>query len=337
WRLQLALGTLTAKNVQARLATERFDVLFSAYSIHALHGVRPPSDIVTVFTTDATPSTYRESLVGASFGSYFRASRFIDPLIKRAEIATLERADLWLWPSDWLRTKVRDVLGLADDARSLTVPWGANVEWLDAPEHYGTLSPDEPVRLLLVGRDWYAKGGPLTYATFRALRNLGIDTRLDVVGCRPEGIEGDGVTVHGLLDRRDPEQNERLISLYRDSHFLVMPSMESYGFAFCEASAFGLPSLCYRVGGVPIREGINGHAVPYPSTPEAFVQHILAYCRSPRQYDALRRSTRREYEEHLNWDAWGRRTDELIREVLARRGARSSHEHAGRATADSGT
>jgi glycosyltransferase involved in cell wall biosynthesis len=102
--------------------------------------------------------------------------------------------------------------------------------------------------------------------------------------------------------------------LLAQAHFLVQPSFESYGFAFCEASAYGLPSLGLRIGGVPIVEGVNGHALPAGSTAQDFTRLIKTYLDAPDDYARLRETARTEFEEHLNWDAWGRRVKARLRD-----------------------
>ncbi|MBV6636473.1 MAG: glycosyltransferase, partial [Mameliella sp.] len=103
------------------------------------------------------------------------------------------------------------------------------------------------------------------------------------------------------------------------THFMVMPSFESYGFAFCEAAAHGLPALCLRVGGVPVRDGITGHALPPGAEAADFARNILSYLDAPDSYARLSRAARAEYEARLNWDAWGRRTATLLHEAVARK------------------
>jgi glycosyltransferase involved in cell wall biosynthesis len=98
-----------------------------------------------------------------------------------------------------------------------------------------------------------------------------------------------------------------------------MPSFESYGFAFCEAAAYGLPALCLRVGGVPVRDGITGHALPPGSGVEQFAARIFDYLDAPERYAQLSASARSEYENRLNWDAWGAQTAQLLREAVARK------------------
>ncbi|SHJ03284.1 glycosyltransferase family 4 protein [Wenxinia saemankumensis] len=320
WRARLAAGGLAAAPVNRALRAGRFDAVFCPYAFHALLGVRPPPGTVSVHTSDATPAIYRDSEVGRHFGSYLRASRLLDPLIEAAERRVFRSTDLLLWPSRWLAEAATARYGL-DPGRSLHVPWGANVPDpgpAEDPPRLGT----GPTRLLIVGRQWEAKGGPLVLRILQRLRAEGADVRLDVVGCDPpDARAAPGVTVHGHLDKADPAQFADFTRLFRSAHFLVMPSFESYGFAFCEASAYGLPSLCYDVGGVPVREGRNGHALPADARAADFAARVTAYLADPAAYDALRLSSRREYETRLNWTAWADRTLTLIRAAAATRAA----------------
>lgn len=312
WRLHLALAPLIARRVRRALSEDRYDVLFGAYAFHALARVTPPYPMVMAYTSDATPTIYKQSEIGQSFGSWFKPSRLIDPLIERAEARCFSELDLALWPSDWLRDAANARYGLSPE-RSLTVPWGANVSDPGPMPPVEPLTVDGPVEILLVGRDWTAKGGWTTAETVACLRAEGIDARLTVVGCTPPPeIDTEGLTVHPYLDKSKPDDLARFHYCFRKAHFLLMPSMESYGFAFCEASAYGLPSLCLNVGGVPVWDGVNGHALPFGAGAEEFAAIIRRYLDAPERHTALRASARALYEEQLNWDAWGRRVGGLL-------------------------
>ena len=129
------------------------------------------------------------------------------------------------------------------------------------------------------------------------------------------------MTVIGPLTKTVPEDMAKFECALRTAHFVMQPSFESYGFAFCEASAYGLPSLCLRVGGVPVRDGVNGHALPIGSGSVEFADKVIRYTADPAGYAALRLSARAEYEQHLNWDAWGTQVSALLSERVARIGA----------------
>lgn len=307
WRAHLMLARMIAKGVEAELRAGQYDALFCAYSFHSLVGLRLPYPMLRVFTSDATPTIYKKSEVGAAFGSYLKLSRLVDPLVQKAERAVLQSCDLLLWPSAWLKSEADRLYDLMPE-HSLIVPWGANIEDPGPPAPVA-LRRHGPIRLLVLGRDWEAKGGPLAFETMQRLRVAGHDARLTVVGCiPPETHRTEHVTVHGHLDKSIPEESALLTDCLGTAHFMVMPSLESYGFAFCEASAHGLPSLCLEVGGVPVRDGVNGHTLTPDKRAEDFAALIMAYIDAPETYDVLRQTTRKEYETRLNWRVWGATT-----------------------------
>ncbi|WGW04447.1 glycosyltransferase family 4 protein [Tropicibacter oceani] len=320
WRIHLLLAPLIARKVRAELARGQYDVLFCAYSFQSLCRVRPPYPLVSVYTSDATQTTYRASEIGAYHKTYLRIGRLMDGWVERCEKRTFSNTDLLLWPSKWQKDLADTRYGLTAD-HSILVPWGANLA-KPAPRITPTeISRDKPVRLLLIGRDWFAKGGPVAFDTMKLLRAQGIDARLTVIGCQPPPFHlNEFVKVYKQLDKAIPEQLAQFERELDNAHFLVQPSMESYGFAFCEASAHGLPSLCLRVGGVPIREGINGHALPMGSGPDAFAAKVQHYLDHPDAYVALTLTARQEYRERLNWDTWGETVAALLNQTIQARG-----------------
>lgn len=313
WRLHLALSRLIGRKVARALKKDHYDVVLGTYAMQCMAGLKAPYPIVKAFISDATQTIYKRSEVGAAFGSYLRIGRFLDPWVTWMERKTYSAMDHLFWPTSWLNEAAVPLYGL-DPSRSHVVPWGGNIVSPPSETTPLEIAAGEPVQLLLVGRDWFAKGGPLAFDTMQALRARGINARLTVIGTTPpECYSSEHVDLIGSLDKSDPAQMARFDALMRSAHFLVQPSYESYGFAFCEASAYGLPSLGLRVGGVPIRDGINGHALPNGSDAEAFADRIMAYVADPPSYAALRLSTRAEYETTLNWQAWARTVIEKLR------------------------
>ncbi len=140
---------------------------------------------------------------------------------------------------------------------------------------------------MIIGRDWFAKGGPEAFETMNILRARGVDARLTVIGCTPPKFHiNEYVTALGALDKSKPDEAARLDSALRSAHFLMQPSVESYGFAFCEAAAYGLPSLCRNIGGVPVRDGITGHPLPANAEPADFADVVMRYLSDSTRYFA---------------------------------------------------
>ncbi len=320
WRLHLALGRIIAREVTRELARDRYDVLFGAYSFQSLFRLQPPYPMVTAFTADATPTTYKRSEIGQSYGSLVSASRLLDPLVLKAERSIFRSQDLLLWPAAWQKESADALYGLTD-AQSQVVPWGANVDDPGPGTSYPEIGPGQEIRLLFIGRDWVAKGGPLVVDVLKTLLDRGRRASLSVVGCTPpaEYLRPE-VTVYPSLDKARPDQLATFQRLFRGAHFLLMASFESWGFAYCEASAYGLPSLCLKTGGVPVFDGVNGHAFAVGTPAGGFADVVESYVADPPRYRELRHSARALYERELNWDSWGQATAELLRRKLAEKG-----------------
>ena len=311
WRLQLLAAPLIARGLARELARDRFDVLFCSYAFQALAALRTPYPLLRVFSSDATPSSFRRSALGERFGSYLSASRLLDPLIRRAEGRVLRGNDLNLWPSDWQKRQADALFSLAPEC-SLVVPWGANIDTAPPPRDPALPGPGEALELLFLGRDWEAKGGPLALQVLARLNDGGTPARLTIIGCSPPEPLPAQTELHPFIDKTRPEGAALLAALFGRAHFMLMPSFESYGFAFCEASAHGLPVLCLDVGGVPVTEGVNGFALPAGSSADAFAGLIRRQIADAGAYGALRENARARYRRVLNWDAWGERVAGLL-------------------------
>ncbi len=319
WRVHLMLRHIIARSVRKQLEAGAFDVVFCAYSLQSLAGVHIPDGAVSVYCSDATQTTYKRSEVGQSFQSYLSVSRVLDPWFAAREAEVLDKTDVLLWPTEWLRAGAEEHLNVPP-GKAQVVPWGAN---LDTPPDRGSTAPmtaGGPVRLLFVGRDWWAKGGPMAREVTQALNARGIEARLSVIGTHPpEEQRASCMDIIGPLDKSKAEEMAQFEAAFRAAHFLINPSFESYGFAYCEAAAYSLPAISLKVGGVPVRDGINGHAFEQGVTASEIAERIAAYAADPNAHTALRASSRTEFEERLNWDAWGQQVSALLKRNTATR------------------
>jgi glycosyltransferase involved in cell wall biosynthesis len=93
---------------------------------------------------------------------------------------------------------------------------------------------------------------------------------------------------------------------------------EAAGIVFCEASAFGVPSLTLKTGGVEdyVRNGINGICLPYNSKPKDFAKSILEIVKDKDRYSSLCVGAFNEYKNRLNWECTASELVHLCEESL---------------------
>jgi glycosyltransferase involved in cell wall biosynthesis len=131
--------------------------------------------------------------------------------------------------------------------------------------------------------------------------------------------EDEGLTIIPFLDKSKPKDLERLCDILYQSHFLILPTeFDALGIVFCEASAYGVPSIAANVGGVsqPVREGKNGFLLPPTATAEDYAEKIKAVFSDKESYIKLRASSRNEYETRLNWDVWSEKVNKILEKIV---------------------
>lgn len=298
------------------LAGRRLDVLLGNWSWMArLADVAP-----VVLLRDATPAGLAE-LPGYE---YFRAmSRTSQNWGRSMEERAARDCLVQFFTSEWAADGASAHYG-APRERLALAPFGANIEHPPAREQvHGWIEARVrgECRLLLVGREWERKGGPYAVEIVQALRRAGVPAVLDVAGVGPQdvGSAGDCVRFHGLLRKDVPGENARLEALLRECHFLCVPSRgECFGIVYAEASAFGLPSVARRVGGVAAAVGPDNGILLDPEAPAAEAAAAVgALFADARRYAELAHSARRCFEQRLNWDVTART---ILGEVARRLG-----------------
>jgi glycosyltransferase involved in cell wall biosynthesis len=153
------------------------------------------------------------------------------------------------------------------EARIRIVPNG-----VDTDTYYParTRSPGPRVRILCVARLVERKGQRLAIKALAAIRTLGVDAELMLVGdgdslasykefAHACGV-GEHVMFRGALSRAE------MPDAYRDADIFLLPSFaESMSVAALEALASGLPLVVTQGGGADlfVEHGRNGFLIPY--------------------------------------------------------------------------
>lgn len=282
------------------------------------------SSIAAYIETDLPIILYNDATWPLLRGYYEDYSRTIASSTRGAieiEARAMARADVLVFPTAWAADSAVAECG-ADAAKVVVIAPGANLP--DPPEHIEAvpLVPGSTARLLFVGMRWAGKGGDIALEALVALEAMGIDAELTIVGCTPPpGVSHPRMRVIPFLNKGVEADRRTFDQLWRAATFFILPTrFEAAGMVFCEASAYGVPSLATDTGGVSsiVREGINGHVLPLDAGGAAYARLAAEILADPGRYVALRRSSRREYETRLNWRAWGERMAEVVEATIAK-------------------
>ncbi len=227
---------------------------------------------------------------------------------EKTESLAIKKAAWVIYPSQWAADSAIHHYKKNPD-QVIVHPLGANIESYPSPsELLNKFKTLKHPRLLFLGVDWERKGGAIAYATYRQLREMGVDAKLCICGCIPPiNLEDENLTIIPFLDKNETADYFRFNNLLLESHFLLLPTLkEAFGIVFCEASAYGIPSLSFDTGGVKgaIREGINGFCFSLDSTAQDFASKIAEYIADENKYQKLSMSARQLFEKELNWNSF---------------------------------
>lgn len=224
--------------------------------------------------------------------------------------------------SDWTRTSaIRDYHIPA--GKISVAPLGANLDRVPTIEELKNKKTGV-CHLLFLGVEWERKGGSIAVGTFNILKQQGVPVHLTIIGCRPPGyIEGKNdaadITVIPFINKHDEAESRLLFDILLKSDFLLLPTRaECAGIVFCEASAFGLPSITTNTGGVGtyVEDGVNGFALPVAATAIDYALKIKELFYNRDAYNQLSKTSRQKYEAVLNWDAWGNSFHNIAQKIL---------------------
>ncbi len=238
--------------------------------------------------------------------------------ICRAEQQAIEKAALVVYASEWAAEGAREAYPACAD-KIHVLPYGPALPGHLIPGDIDSAprSAQPQCELLFLGVDWERKRGPLAVDIVRRLNQSGTPARLTIAGCSPQIDSGDAswVEIHGFLDTRTERGAQQLRTIMNRSHILLLPvQAEAFGLVFAEASAFGIPSFATATGGVTtaIRDHVNGRLFADSDGADEYCKAIKELM-SGNNYGTLARSSRRDYEERLNWRCIGQQWSELLR------------------------
>lgn len=99
---------------------------------------------------------------------------------------------------------------------------------------------------------------------------------------------------------------------------MLLPTLqEAAGIAFCECSAYGLPSFTHLTGGTGnyVYKRKNGYLLPLGSTGADFGAKIKE-CLESGELKKMSETAKDVYKEKLNWNVWATKVESVISNIL---------------------
>jgi glycosyltransferase involved in cell wall biosynthesis len=311
-RHSVLLSYLYGRLFRAAIHHSRCDILFAPAASVEIAYLRPP--VPLIYFSD---STFR--LIENYYDNFAQMHPLTHWEGDHLERLAINHSDAIIYATDWAaRSSVEDYGTSVDKVR--VIPLGANMDEIPDRQNLGLGSTDGKCRLLFVGREWKRKGGPIAYETLLALRDRGVDAQLTVVGCSPDTpLIHPALHFIPVLNKNLPGHRSILADLYLNSDIFFLPTRaECSGIVFCEAGAYGLPTVSTDTGGVStvVIEGVNGLLLPFTAEGSEYAKAIMRLWGDPHAYNKMRQASRDRYEASLNWTAWAAGVHRVIDELL---------------------
>lgn len=233
-------------------------------------------------------------------------NRFVCNEGELCESRAITRADIILCASDWCADCVKKYYN-KNPENVHVLELGPDLDEADIQQ--SPVYDGETLRILFIGMDWVRKGGEKAIEAVEYLHSKGLDAELNIIGISQlpdEHKDKKYIHVHGILDKGNCEEYDKLIAELEANHIFLLPTeAECAGIVFSECSAFGMPIFTTDTGGVSnyVENGVNGYRLPAGSSGAAYGEKILN-CILEGKLDNLGAGGKRLYHERLNYNQW---------------------------------
>ena len=337
------LRRLTGRHVigerDPRIARHYPEQISRALAEHPADAVLGTSSFYTVTQNSPVPSIFwGDTTVAGVIDQY----RYYKDVTKRSlahchslEQAALNSCTLAVFSNQWAADVARSHYSF-DERKLRVIPYGANLFTTPEPSDVDAFIRRRDTKkpeLLFVGVDWERKGAQIAIDAVSAMRRLGADARLTLVGCvPPPGLSlPHYVTLVAKVDKSTQAGQEVLTQLYSQSHLLILPTRaECAAVSLAEASTYAVPSLSTDVGGnsTLVKNGTNGYLFPLEAGPADYAEYALELLNDPDRYTAMCWTSYERARAELNWDVAVSRLTGEISAVLQLTGRRYEYSPA---------
>ncbi len=282
----------------------------------------PSAPQLIAYCKTSVPIIYMTDATFFQLQGYYPLFKDISPYNINQGIAldklSFENATHCMVASEWTRWSAINDYHIPSD-KITVAPLGANLDDIPSLDKLKK-EKNKTCRLLFIGVEWERKGGQIALDTFYTLKKNTMPVHLTIIGCIPPvAINDRDITVFPIINKHNEEQASKLYHIIRNSDFLLLPTRaECAGVVFCEASAYGVPSITTNTGGVStyVEDGVNGFALPLVATAAAYADKIEQLFSDDKALQQLSINSRKKYEKELNWDTWGKMFDNIAKHIL---------------------
>lgn len=300
-----------SKQLEKDLLTTKVDLLFVPAAPQLIAYCK--TAVPVVFMTDAT---FKQ--IQGYYDSFDNLAAYnIRQGIELDKLA-FENAAHCMLASDWTKQSAINDYHIPEK-KITVVPLGANLDVIPGREVLKK-EKNKTCQILFLGVEWERKGGQIALDTFYKLQKDGMQVQLTIIGCVPPvPVTDKNIIIIPFINKHNKEEAVQLYNIFCNSNFLLLPTRaECAGVVFCEASAFGIPSVTTNTGGVStyVQDGVNGFALPLAATAVEYAGKIQQLFSNDEMYEQLCISSRKKYEEELNWDSWGKTFYAIAENIL---------------------
>lgn len=234
----------------------------------------------------------------------------------------LTNAKLLIFSSEWAARTAVELYGVSKQ-KIKVVHFGANIDVNHSLHDVNNIiqgRSKDCLKLLFIGKDFNRKGGDIALEIADQLFSQGYAIELTMIGCDFKNRKlSPYVKSLGLLSKKNPNDLQTLIELYKQSHFLILPSRaDACPISFAEANAFGVPCITSTVGGIPdaIIDDINGKTFSLESPIKDCCDYMVNLFNHYPRYAALALSSFNEYQTRLNWVTASQKVKQYISAII---------------------
>jgi glycosyltransferase involved in cell wall biosynthesis len=304
------------KNVYASLVLKKkmkgrqYDFLFAPAAASELAYLK--TNLPIIYFGDATYKLYSETYEKEFKNLNSFSRREGEHLERRA----LKKSDLIIFSSHWAARSAISDYGVPPGKIEI-IQMGANIDNVPEREMIFRKEENKVLTLLFLSVDWERKGGAIAFDALKYLDESGMDVKLIVCGCipPPEYVHSK-MEVIPFLNKNKAEDFQQFVNLLSYVHFLLLPTRaDCTPLVNCESNAYGVPAITTNVGGISeaVKDGVNGYCLEMEAGGPVYAKLIREVFLDKQRYHQLIESSRKRFEEELNWDKFSAEFHKALR------------------------